>query len=78
MQPDDVARLDAALLKAHAEMDYEQLVSGYTSAADAAEDCGDTARASFFLTQAWVFAMDAGDLRAADLKARLVAFGSEV
>ena len=72
------AALDAELLAAHAAGDKGKLVQGYTLAADQAEGDGDVGRACFFLTQAWVFALDAGDPRAAKLKARLVAHGREV
>ncbi len=67
--------LEADLLRAHADGNLPALVAGYLAAAEAAED-DDTA--GFYLTHAWVFALEAGDTRANDIKARLVAQGREV
>jgi hypothetical protein len=69
--------LDAELLAAHDAGDLGRLVAGYARAADNAEGAGDVNRAAFFLTHAWVFALEAGDPRANDLRARLVAHGRE-
>jgi hypothetical protein len=68
------ATLDTALLDAHARGDRAALIALYADAADAAMD--PTARA-FYLTHAYVFALEAGDARAAPLKARLVRDGAE-
>ncbi len=65
--------LDAALLAAHAAGDRERLITLYTAASDATE--GEAG--AFYLTHAYVFALEAGDARAADLKARLVALGAD-
>ena len=64
--------LDAALIAAHARGDTAALVGLYTTAAKAApsEDA-----ACFYLTQAWVFALDCGDPAAEGLCARLRALG---
>ena len=70
--------LEDDLLEAHAAGDLSRLIAGYTKAADLAEQDGDVDRGCFFLTYAWIFALDAGDDRAKDLKARLVAHGREV
>ena len=69
--------LDADLLEAHGAGDLGRLVAGYAAAADIAEGAGDVNRAAFYLTHAWVFALEAGDPRANDLRARLVAHGRE-
>ena len=74
MPPNDT---DAALLRAHAAGDREALVRLYTEAADAAEAAGDVDRACFFLTHAYVFALEAGHERASDLHGRLKARGRE-
>ena len=66
--------LDAALLAAHAADNREALTTLYVEAADQAEDRD---IACFFLTQAYVFALEAGDGRAKDLHARLKAEGRE-
>lgn len=68
------AALDAALLAAHARGDRAALIGLY---AEAAETAAGTA-AAFYLTHAFVFALEAGDTRAPALKARLVALGADV
>jgi len=52
--------------------------NAYIRAADMVEEQDDIDQACFFLTQAWVFALDAGASFAPELKRRLVAFGREV
>lgn len=66
------ADLDARLLAAHEADDRHALVALYEEAADTAS--GSDAR-GFYLTHAFVFALDAGDPRAPALKARLRAMG---
>lgn len=66
--------LDQRLLAAHAREDLQALVALYAEAADAAQD--DMAR-GFYLTNAYVYALDRGDTRAAELHARLKALGRE-
>lgn len=66
--------LDARLLAAHAANDTVALVGLYADAADEAED---TDRACFYLTHAYVFALELGDARAPALRARLAAHGRE-
>ena len=66
--------LDARLLDAHDRRDQHALVGLYTEAADSANDLD---AACFFLTHAYVFALELGDPRAAVLRARLVAQGRE-
>ena len=60
--------LDARLLAAHARGDRGALVRLYTEAADRAPT--DDARA-FYLTHAYVFALERGDPAASELKTRL-------
>ena len=66
--------LNARLLAAHAADDRSALVRLYARAADQApsEDA-----AAFYLTHAYVFALDTGHADAAALRARLVALGRE-
>ncbi|SLN60133.1 hypothetical protein [Pseudooctadecabacter jejudonensis] len=64
--------LNAALLAAHDAGDATTLVGLYTRAADIAAD---TDTACFFLTQAYIFALEVGDTRAGALKRRLSAEG---
>ncbi|MBF9061302.1 hypothetical protein HKCCSP123_19145 [Rhodobacterales bacterium HKCCSP123] len=68
------AALDAALLAAHARGDRAALIGLYAEAAEAAQDTA----AAFYLTHAFVFALEAGNARAPVLKARLVAIGADV
>ena len=72
MERDD---LDQALLQAHAEGDSTALIRLYSLAADAAEGAGEIDRACFYLTHAFVFALEAGDARADHLRARLHEMG---
>lgn len=76
MPPSDAGRsaLDQKILKAHARGDHGTLVSLYL---DAAEMSVEEAAAGFFLTQAYVFALETADDRAADIKAQLVLMGRE-
>lgn len=66
--------LDARLLAAHEARDGPALIPLYEEAALGAAD--DTAR-GFYLTHAYVFALEAGDPRAEGLRARLVTMGRE-
>ncbi|MEM0945000.1 MAG: hypothetical protein AAGI70_13750 [Pseudomonadota bacterium] len=71
------AALDAALIAAHEAEDWEALVALYAEAAEGAEAGGDLEAACFYLTHAYVFALQTGDPRADDLHARLKARGRE-
>ena len=79
--PDDAASdgraLDAALLEAHRRGDLGALVTlyGRAGAAALAEDRVDAG--CFYLTQALVFALEAGDPREEALRAALRARGRE-
>lgn len=66
--------LDARLLAAHEEGNLRHLVALYAQAADeaATEDA-----AGFYLTQAYIYALDCGDPAAATLHARLLQMGRE-
>ncbi|MGV6812273.1 MAG: hypothetical protein ACWA47_08510 [Brevirhabdus sp.] len=67
--------LERALLAAHNAGDKPALVGLYTRAAQLAD--GEDAR-GFFLTQAFVFALDTGAPEATPLRAELAAMGREV
>ncbi|MEX0350729.1 MAG: hypothetical protein AB3N15_15010 [Paracoccaceae bacterium] len=69
------AALDRQLLKAHAEADKPALVRLYTQAADQSEAGGDVGAACFYLTHAFVFALEIGAPEAEQLNARLVEKG---
>ncbi len=67
--------LDARLLQAHAQADIPALIKLYEEAADAASD--EVAK-GFYLTHAYVFALESGDDKAGPLRDRLVSMGREV
>ena len=66
--------LDTRLLEAHAALDNRLLAHLYTQAADQAAD---ERAAGFYLTQAYVFALEAGLADAPALRERLIAMGRE-
>ena len=66
--------LDARLLAAHAADDRPALIALYREASEASET--ETAR-RFYLTHAYVYALEAGTSEAAALRAALVAMGAE-
>ena len=73
----ELAALDAKLIAAHAAGDGGSLVALYAEAADRAEATGDMDAACFYLTHAYVFALEAGDPAADALHRRLRAHGRE-
>ena len=73
----DRAALDAALLAAHADDDRRALVTLYAKAADIAGENGDRDAMCFYLTHAYVFALETGAPEADRLHARLKAEGRE-
>lgn len=68
------AELDAQLLAAHAADDRAALILLYEAAADGVSN---PVQRSFYLTHAYVFALEAGSPEAPRLKARLIDMGSE-
>lgn len=66
--------LDARLVTAHRAADAAALSRLYEAAAGRQRD---RAAAGFFLTQAWVFALEAGDGREAALDRRLARMGRQ-
>ncbi|WP_121629696.1 hypothetical protein [Tropicibacter alexandrii] len=66
--------LDDMLIEAHEARDHRALVELYARAADGANDLD---AACFYLTHAYIFALEQGDARALDLHARLKAEGRE-
>ena len=73
----DAGALNAALLAAHAAGDRVAIMQAYGRAADAARKAGDADRECFFLTHAYVWALDAGHGDAGAYRARLAAQGRE-
>ncbi|MEL7414510.1 MAG: hypothetical protein AAGJ92_01310 [Pseudomonadota bacterium] len=72
-----MSTLDEALLEAHERGDATALIGLYGDAADQAKARGDHEARYFYLTHALVFALEAGDARATDLRAQLAAAGRE-
>ncbi len=70
--------LNAQMLQAHETDDYQALVSLYAQVADQCEEVQDVEATCFYLTQAFIFALDCGDSQAWELNRRLVAYGREV
>lgn len=66
------SKLNAALIAAHARGNHRALVTLYTQAADAAHDVD---QRCFYLTHAYVFALEQGHPDADALHARLAAEG---
>ena len=64
--------LDDQLLQAHAEDDRRALVGLYEEAADQASELD---AECFYLTHAYIFALDVGDRRSEKLATRLAAHG---
>ena len=75
MPPSDA--LDESLLAAHRDHDRLALIRLYTVAGNRAEAEGRDEAAGFYLTHAYVFALEAGTAAAAELHARLKAAGRE-
>lgn len=69
-----MTELDARLLQAHAACDAFSLVTLYREASAAAND---PVAQRFYLTHAYVFALEIGDARSEGLRAELVALGAE-
>ncbi len=66
--------LHTRMLAAHARPDHAALIALYTEAADAANDLD---ASCFFLTHAYVFALEAGAPQAPQLHRRLAIHGRE-
>jgi hypothetical protein len=64
--------LNSALLKAHEDDAKDELVDLYTFAADLAEKEHDLDASCFYLTHAFVFALEQGHAKAYQLNKRLV------
>lgn len=66
--------LETAMARAQATGDWAEVIALYTQAADAAPDPGASA---FYLTHAYVHALEAGSDQAPRLHARLLALGAD-
>ncbi|CAD0185972.1 hypothetical protein RUESEDTHA_02875 [Ruegeria sp. THAF57] len=71
----DKTDLDRLLLEAHDRNDFDALIRYYTMAADECETAQDIDAACFYLTHAFVFALEFGAAEADALNARLAAYG---
>lgn len=70
-------RLDQRMLAAHSSGDLVGLIGLYTQAAKMKEEVQDIDAACFYLTHAYIFALDAGAEEARALHARLKERGRE-
>jgi hypothetical protein len=75
--PSAIADLEAQLLDAHVARDHRKLVELYTLAADQKEAEQDVEATCFFLTHAFIFALESGHKTVSQLNQRLVAYGRE-
>lgn len=66
--------LDQRLLEAHEKGDQSELVALYTEAAEHAQD---EEAQGFYLTHAYVYALELGDARVQALHARLISLGRD-
>jgi hypothetical protein len=73
----DTMRLNKALLIAHDTGDRAALVQLYQQAGEQHEAAGDIDAACFYLTHAYVFALEAGFGQADAIKAKLIRYGRE-
>lgn len=73
----DLAELDVQLIEAHAKADHISLVELYKGAAEAMDSRGDIDAACFYLTQAYVFALELGHPSAQELHSTLKERGRE-
>ena len=69
--------LDTKLLRAHECRDHDALVVLYAQAADEREQEGDIDATCFYLTQAFIFALETGHRSTMELNRRLVDYGRE-
>lgn len=75
-QPTDLQSLQQALLLAHEQNNCADLIDLYAQAATLLETKGDIDAACFYLTQAYVYAMECGTkLQAQTLHNRLAKYG---
>ncbi|MGP7795654.1 hypothetical protein [Sphingomonas sp. CLY1604] len=75
IEPEEWAGLERKLLDAHRRGDATTLVAIYTRAADTLERDARIDEACFYLTQAYVLALETGAAETAALDRRLVAHG---
>lgn len=69
--------IEGAILAAHAAGDGARLAALYRRAGLSFLQAGKTDAGAFYLTNAYIFALEAGDPLADDLHRRLVALGRE-
>lgn len=72
------SKLHRLVLDAHEQNDTALLADLYGQAADNAEESGQKDKACFYLTQAYIFALDSGLAVAANYNRRLADHGRDV
>lgn len=78
MESDPERQLEAELLQAHTDNNRAALIDLYTQAADLSEASGQIDATCFFLTHAYVFALESDSPQARQLNKQLVTYGREV
>ena len=73
----NLAALDAALLQAHAKYDLDGLVALYQKAGLSRIEANDVDVGCFYLTHAYIFALEAGTSKACEIHKVLVSYGRE-
>jgi hypothetical protein len=73
----NLAELDAALLQAHIDFDLDGLVTLYQKAGLSCIDANDVDAGCFYLTHAYIFALEAGFSKAHEIHKVLVSYGRE-
>jgi hypothetical protein len=73
----DDKSLDKEMLAAHAAADCDRLIQLYEIATDRREAAGDVDAACFYLTYAYVFALELGRDEATNFHKRLKEYGRE-
>jgi hypothetical protein len=73
----NLAKLDVALLQAHAGNDLDALVTLYQKAGLSCLDANEVDAGCFYLTHAYIFALETGSARAGDIHTILVSYGRE-
>ena len=70
--------LNAALMKAHENLDHAKLIDLYVQIGEEKLSINDIDAACFYFTHAYVFALESGSSKARELNQQLVKFGREV
>ncbi len=73
----NLTALDTALIRAHTDYDLNALVTLYQKAGLSCIDANDVDAGCFYLTHAYIFALEAGFSEAHEIHTVLVSYGRE-